>query len=75
MKREVQVGHVYRHFKGTLYKVICICKDSEDLSLKVVYEDEFSKKIWVRDKEAFLSLVDKDKYPNANQKYRFELVD
>ena len=32
-------------------------------------------KIWTRDKEEFLSPVDKDKYPNVTQKYRFEEIE
>ncbi len=75
LEREVKVGGIYKHFKGNYYKVICIAKDSEDLSLKVVYMHEDSDKIWVRDKNEFLSEVDRNKYPNVNQKYRFELVD
>ena len=31
--------------------------------------------LWVRDKEMFLSKVDKYKYPECKQTYRFELVD
>ncbi len=71
---EVKVGSIYRHFKGHIYKVIAIGKDSEDLSLKVVYRNIDTKEVWIRDKKEFLSKVDKDKYPNVNQKYRFELV-
>ena len=31
--------------------------------------------IWTRDKEEFLSPIDKDKYPNVTQKYRFEEIE
>lgn len=75
LEREVKIGGIYKHFKGSYHKVICIAKDSEDLSLKVVYTHEDSDEIWVRDKNEFLSEVDRNKYPNVNQKYRFELVD
>lgn len=71
---EVKVGSIYRHFKGHIYEVIAIGKDSEDLSLKVVYRNIDTKEVWIRDKKEFLSKVDKDKYPNINQEYRFELV-
>ena len=70
--REVKPGKKYKHFKGDIITVICIAKDSETLKEQVVYEH--NDKIWVRDKEMFLSKVDKEKYPNIKQVYRFEEV-
>ncbi len=74
LEREIKVGEVYKHFKGTYHKIIAIAKDSETLEEKVVYNHLDTGEIWVRDKKEFLSEVDKKKYPNINQKYRFELV-
>ena len=75
MERTIDVGKMYKHFKGHIYKVICIATDSEDLSKKVVYQNIVDGKVWVRDYEMFNSLVDKEKYPKVEQKYRFEEVD
>ena len=73
---EVIVGKKYRHFKGHLYKVLHIVKDSETLKDVIVYQDlSDSTKIWVRDYDMFISKVDKEKYPEVKQEYRFELVD
>lgn len=73
---EVIVGKKYRHFKGHLYQVIHIAKDSETLKDVVVYQDlSDDTKIWVRDYDMFMSKVDKEKYPEVKQEYRFELVD
>lgn len=76
--REIKVGQVYRHFKGNLYKVIDIVYDSEsnrDEAYKkvVIYQAMYGEHLkWARDYEMFNSYVDKLKYPDVNQKYRFE---
>ena len=74
MERVIEVGKIYKHFKGHVYKVINIALDSEDLSKKVIYENVNDGKVWVRDYDMFNSLVDKEKYPDITQKYRFEEV-
>ena len=65
-------GEKYRHFKGMEIRIIAIAKDSETLEEKVVYEHD--GEIWVRDMEMFLSKVDKEKYPDITQEYRFEPI-
>lgn len=75
LEREVKVNNKYRHFKGHLYVVIAIGKDCEDLSEKVIYKNVDNGEVWVRDKDDFLSIVDKEKYPLVKQKYRFELCE
>lgn len=70
---EVIVGKTYKHFKGTLHKVIAIAKHSETLEDMVVYTHD--DQIWVRPYNMFIEKVDKEKYPDVKQEYRFELVD
>ncbi|MCI9433770.1 MAG: DUF1653 domain-containing protein [Bacilli bacterium] len=70
---EVIVGGTYRHFKGTLHKVICLARHSETQEILVVYTH--GNDFWARPIEMFTSLVDKEKYPNVKQDYRFELVE
>ena len=70
--RQIKLGTIYKHFKGHLYKVLNIGKDSETLEDVVVYENIDTKEVWVRPLEMFNSLVDKEKYPNIEQTYRFE---
>ncbi|MEG0977339.1 MAG: DUF1653 domain-containing protein [Bacilli bacterium] len=73
--RKIEINSLYKHFKGHTYRVIALAKDSEDLSLKVVYQNiENETDVWVRDYEMFNSLVDKTKYPEITQKYRFEEI-
>ena len=70
---EVIVGKKYKHFKGTVYKVLAIAKHSETLEDMVIYTHD--NHIWVRPYNMFIEKVDKEKYPNILQEYRFELVD
>lgn len=77
--REIKVGQKYRHFKDKLCEVIAIAYDSEsnsdDLKKLVVYQALYGDKlIWVRDYDMFASKVDKEKYPDVKQEYRFEEV-
>ena len=41
----------------------------------VIYKSNHDGKIWVRPYDNFISKVDKEKYPSAEQEYRFEMVD
>ena len=72
--RKVKVGGTYKHFKGHVYEVIGIAKDSETLEEKVVYKNKDTNELWIRDVSMFLSKVDRDKYPDVEQKFRFELL-
>ncbi len=72
--KDVVVNGVYRHFKGNIIKVISLATNTENLEPMVVYKHINDDNIWVRPKNMFLSKVDKNKYPNTEQEYRFELV-
>jgi len=79
--REIEIGKTYKHFKGHIYKVINIGYDSEnydeknpDNSRLVVYENIDTKEVWIRPYDMFNSKVDKNKYPDVNQEYRFEEI-
>ncbi len=74
--REVVVHGTYRHFKGNLYRVEAVAKDSETEENLVVYRALYGEGgLWVRHESMFLSEVDRAKYPDATQQYRFELVE
>ncbi len=71
---DVQVGRVYRHFKGDYYLVEAVAQDSETGEACVVYRKLYGDGgLWVRPLKMFLSRVDKEKYPQVQQEYRFEL--
>ena len=75
LEREIKIGGVYRHVKGTLHEVIGVAKDSETLEEKVVYNHVDTPQLWIRNKNEFLSEVDHEKYPDVEQKFRFELIE
>jgi hypothetical protein len=81
MERIIKENHIYKHFKGHIYKVIAIGQDSENYceedplkSRLVVYKNVDNDEVWIRPYDMFNSLVDKSKYPNVKQKYRFEEI-
>ncbi len=68
-------GEIYKHFKGNLYEIIAIAKHTETMEDMVVYMEVEGEKTYVRPLEMFVSKVDKEKYPDVLQVYRFELQD
>ena len=77
--KEVQVGRVYRHFKGNYYFVENIAFDSETKERMVVYkplyEREDGRSIWVRPEKMFLEEIPERPDNITGQKSRFALVE
>ena len=70
----IQIGRIYRHFKGDYYLVEAVAKDSETNTDMVIYRKLYGNGgLWVRPLSMFLSKVDRDKYPEVSQEYRFQL--
>ncbi len=72
--KKVKVGERYRHFKGMIVKVIALAKHSESLEDMVIYVHEEDGQTWARPLESFISKVDKEKYPDIEQEYRFTKI-
>ena len=81
--RKIDLSKRYRHFKGFEVTILALGTHTETNEKMVIYScDSFNGKshekdengIYVRPLDMFLSEVDRKKYPNANQQYRFEEI-
>lgn len=79
MVKKEMVGVRYRHFKGNVYIVTDVAVHSETAEPMVVYkpfnDDGKMDCTWVRPLDMFLSEVDHEKYPDVEQKYRFQRIE
>lgn len=73
---EIRINGIYRHFKGDYYLLCDVATHSETGEKYAVYRRLYGDcSLWVRPLDMFLGEVDRDKYPDVSQKYRFELQD
>jgi hypothetical protein len=71
---EVRVKGIYKHFKGDYILVEDIAIHSETGERLVVYRELYGDThLYARPYDMFLEKVDKTKYPDVKQEYRFEL--
>jgi len=69
-------GDIYRHFKGKLYEIVeCPVIHTETNEEYVCYRALYGHyDVYIRPLEMFMGEVDKSKYPDVEQKFRFELI-
>lgn len=73
MRENPKPFEIYKHFKGNQYQILTLAKDSEDGRRMVVYQALYGDyTVYVRELSQFMSPVDKVKYPDVSQEYRFE---
>mgnify|MGYP000823660452 CR=1 FL=1 len=66
--QEILTGKTYKHYKGNIYKIIALGKNSENLEDMIVYQGVYDKKIWIRPRAMWNEIVDK------NGTLRFTLI-
>lgn len=62
---------IYRHFKGALYEVIGVARDSETEQPFVVYRPQYGERgLWIRPLAMFTEEIERD----GRRQRRFEYV-
>ena len=75
---KVEIGKIYRHFKGNYYFVENVALNSENNERMVVYKALYKRddnQTWIRPEKMFLEEIPERKDNITGQKHRFELVE
>ena len=76
MEKRLKINGIYKHFKGDYYILEDVATHSETKEKFIVCRALYgNNELYIRPYDMFLSEVDRVKYPDVEQKYRFELQD
>ena len=67
--QEITIGKNYKHYKGTIYKIIALARHSETNEEMIIYQSKSTGDIWARPKEMWNNVIDE------KNTLRFTLVD
>ena len=71
MKPEIRPGQIWRHFKGGVYRVVYLAKQSETKEEYIIYtSDDGDGTVWARPASMWLETVERD----GKSQPRFELI-
>ena len=74
-RKKPAAGEIYRHFRGKKYRILHLAVSTETKREMVVYEAaDGDGKVYVSMLDNFMEAVNREKYADAVQNDRFELV-
>lgn len=74
--QDINAGDIYRHFQGSLYQIVAVGKHVETLEEYIVYQELYGEsQIYIQKLQDFFAVLDKEKYPETEQKYCFKKVE
>lgn len=69
MTQKIEIGKIYRHYKGNIYKIVAFAKHSETMEDMIVYCSIKDDATWVRPYSMWSEIVD------SKGTMRFQLVE
>lgn len=76
MDRILEIGSIYKHFKGSEYRVIMtVINATAEGEVLVIYESLDSKMVWAREINEFLEELPEQRAEFFGQKYRFMTIE
>ena len=58
LEQKIEIGKIYKHYKGNLYKIIAFAKHSETAEDMIVYQSVSKGDVWVRPRYMWNEVVD-----------------